>query len=233
MSFHIFDLSKVDQAQVREVLTSMGKEGLKGGIYVWINKTNGNTYVGSSIDLRSRLSDYFGLERLHGIIGRALLKYGLVSFILILVFVPNATREMVLSLEQSVLDNYTCVYYILQTAGSLAGFKHTEEAKAKVSAARKGKSHSDETKAKISAAKKGKNLSDGHKAKIAAKKSKAVYLYVVHPHGLELSAVYLNTPRASENLGIPRTTLSRYIQNRTLFKVNGISHVVSWGCNLT
>jgi group I intron endonuclease len=155
-------------------------------------------YVGSSIDLRSRISDYFNLKQLHGIIGKALCKYGLNGFMLIIVFVPDATREMVLCLEQSVLDSCVCVYNILPTAKSLAGFKHTEEAKAKVSVYRKGKNLSDETKAKISATKKGKNLSDEHKAKISATKGKPVYLYVVHTHGLELSSTHHNTVKLSE-----------------------------------
>jgi group I intron endonuclease len=94
----------------------MSKEGVVAGVYLWINKTNGHMYVGSSIDLRSRLSDYVGLKQLHGIIGKALLKYGLNGFNLIIVFVSNPTREMLLSLEQSVLDSCTCVYNILPTA---------------------------------------------------------------------------------------------------------------------
>jgi hypothetical protein len=53
------------------------------------------------------------------------------------------------------------------------GQKHTEESKAKQSAAKKGKPCSEETKAKISAAKKGKPQSEETKAKIsAAKKGK-------------------------------------------------------------
>src|SRR5277367_3128981 len=116
MVFYVFDLSKVDQDQVREVITYMAKKGLKGGIYLWINKTNGKTYVGSSINLYSRLSSYFSLKKLHGIIGNALLKYGLVNFILIIVFMRGATSSSVLSLEQAVLDGCVCAYNILSTA---------------------------------------------------------------------------------------------------------------------
>jgi hypothetical protein len=100
MILYVFDLSKVDLDQVRKVLTLMAKEGLKGGIYLWINKSGGKTYVGSSVNLYSRLSTYFGLKKLHGIIGSALLKYGFVNFILIIVFVRDATKESELSLEQ-------------------------------------------------------------------------------------------------------------------------------------
>jgi hypothetical protein len=29
------------------------------GVYLWTNKTNGKQYIGSAMDLSSRLSDYF------------------------------------------------------------------------------------------------------------------------------------------------------------------------------
>ena len=101
------------------------------------------------------------------------------------------------------LDGCVCTYNILPTAGSSAGAKHT-----------------DETKEKISASKKGQNspyLNQG----------KAVYLYIVRGHVLELAATYFNRKRASESLGVDRTTLFRYIKNRSLFKVNGLPHIVS------
>jgi hypothetical protein len=39
-------------------------------------------------------------------------KYGFRGFILILVFVPDATKEEVVRLEESVLDNFVCAYNI-------------------------------------------------------------------------------------------------------------------------
>ena len=93
MVFHVFDLSKVDLDQVREVLTHMGKSGMVGRVYLWINKYHGNTYVGSSTNLRSRLSGYFSLKYVHGIIGLALLKYGLVNFLLLIVIICAQRNE--------------------------------------------------------------------------------------------------------------------------------------------
>jgi group I intron endonuclease len=104
MIFYVLDLSKVDTSQVRELLNSAVKSGFVGGIYLWINKTNGKTYVGSSVNLYSRISGYFCLKNLHGIIGNALLKYGLVGFVLIIVFMRESTKESVLSLEQAMLE---------------------------------------------------------------------------------------------------------------------------------
>ncbi|CAG8739899.1 12623_t:CDS:1, partial [Acaulospora colombiana] len=76
----------------------------------------------------------------------------------------------------------------------------------------KGRKHSDETKAKMSAALKGagnpnhgKKLSDETKAKLSAARlgeknprfntGTPVYLYVVHTYGLELTSSHFNTQR--------------------------------------
>ncbi|CAG8751985.1 7168_t:CDS:2, partial [Acaulospora colombiana] len=163
MGFHIFDLLYTDPEQVRAFLAAMAKEGLVAGVYLWINRTNGKIYVGSSINLYSRISYYLALNGIHGTIGKALLKYGLVGFILVIFLVPDAS--LVLALEQSVLDGCICAYNILPTAGSSAGAKHSEETKAKISASVKGNNPSEEHKARISAANKGKKHSDERKSK--------------------------------------------------------------------
>jgi hypothetical protein len=62
----------------------------------------------------------------------------------------DATKEGVLSLEQSVLDNCECTYNILPTVGSSAGVKLSEETKTKISAARKGTKLCEDHKTKIS-----------------------------------------------------------------------------------
>lgn len=254
MSFQVFDLLYVEPDQVKEFLTAMAKEGLVAGVYLWFNKSNGHMYVGSSVNLYSRISGYLSFSKLHGIIGNALLKYSLDSFVLVIFFVPNATSSLVLSLEQSVLDSCVCAYNILPVAGSSAGFKHTDETKAKIGAANKGNTYrkgnrlSEETKAKLSEGLKGNknrqgtNHSEETLAKMSASqqgennsnfnKGKAVYLYVVHCHGFELTATFSNAVRCSETLGIPYTTLVNRIKNRTLFEINGLQHIVSRDGNL-
>jgi hypothetical protein len=82
MSFHVFDLLYTDPKQVYDFLLSMGKEGLIAGVYLWINRTTGKMYVGSSINLYARMSYYLGCKNVHGIIGNALRKYGVASFVL-------------------------------------------------------------------------------------------------------------------------------------------------------
>ncbi len=54
----------------------------KSGVYKWVNKINGKSYVGSSTSLSDRFSVYYSLSSLKRkvkgsiIIHRALLKYG-------------------------------------------------------------------------------------------------------------------------------------------------------------
>ena len=77
--------------------------------------------------------------------------------------------EDVLKREQYYIDLLKPEYNILKTAGSLFGFRHTEETKAQMSADRKGKNHplfgkqhSEETKTRISKALTGKNTGENH-----------------------------------------------------------------------
>ncbi|MFH1224551.1 MAG: NUMOD3 domain-containing DNA-binding protein [Candidatus Diapherotrites archaeon] len=55
----------------------------------------------------------------------------------------------------------------LRAKPSFLGKKHTDEAKAKMSAAATGRTHTDKAKAKISASRKGKPLSEEHKRKLS------------------------------------------------------------------
>jgi len=229
MRCHVFDLSLIDPGQVREFLKVMAKSGLVGGVYLWINSLNGKMYVGSSIDLCSRISAYFSLNRAHGIIGEALRKYGLVGFTLVVFFMPNITSSSVLALEQGVLDNCVCDYNINPTADSRAGVKHSEETRSKMSCSKLGQKHSEETRSKMSCSKLGQRRENTPRFNTG----KRVFLYIVHNHVLELTSTYFNRSRLAEFLGVPRSTLFNYIQNRTLFQVNGVSYIASWEGDLT
>ena len=57
----------------------------KIGVYHWINKINGNAYIGSSVNISVRMYTYYSLRSLaksNRPIDRALLKYGFSNFIL-------------------------------------------------------------------------------------------------------------------------------------------------------
>jgi hypothetical protein len=78
------------------------------------------------------LSFYFiPLLKFKGVslIRSALNKYGLAYFSLLVIIIPEATKEKVLALEQYLIDSYNPEYNILQVAGSVAGRQYSEEYK--------------------------------------------------------------------------------------------------------
>jgi GIY-YIG catalytic domain len=77
----------------------------KIGVYRWINNLNGNTYIGSSINLSVRFYTYYSLRSLaksNRPVERALLKYGFSNFSLEILEYCNL--EDLLKKEQYYLD---------------------------------------------------------------------------------------------------------------------------------
>ena len=150
----------------------------KSGVYCFTNLTSGKKYVGSSVDLRRRLLQYFSVSFLtkttYMPICNALLKYGYSSFSLEIL--EYCETPCTIFWEQFHLDSIKPEYNILTKAGSLSGYKHLDSVRLKLSelqkefwktstlsledrktrmtkvrGARLGKPHSEETKSRISA----------------------------------------------------------------------------------
>lgn len=112
----------------------------KAGIYQLVNLKNNKTYIGSSINLYRRLSNYLShvnlkrdMIRYNSIIGQAILKYGYKNFgVKILEFIELDTnltkkekKKVILAREQHYLDTIKPEYNILKIAGSKLGSVHT------------------------------------------------------------------------------------------------------------
>lgn len=103
----------------------------KSGIYMWINKENNKKYVGSSVNLRRRLLEYYNVNRLlvynNMPINSALLKYGYNKFnVKILEF---CDKKDLLEREKYYFEIHSPEYNILKTPGSPSrgsGWKHSE-----------------------------------------------------------------------------------------------------------
>ena len=105
----------------------------KSGIYRWVHKNTGKSYIGSSTKLDVRFRTYYAkshlsnIKRAKSIICNSLFKYGYAAFRLeILEYCP---KNNLIEREQFYLDSFMPEYNILKTAGSLLGFKHMEYSK--------------------------------------------------------------------------------------------------------
>jgi group I intron endonuclease len=106
-----FDISLPEQ---------VGKSLIHGkgasGVYLFTNKINGERYLGSSINLASRLKNgYFGNLPLIGQrkIERAIREYGLSNFYLDIYLLPSSVKSTTNSLESSILVKDTLRFLVL------------------------------------------------------------------------------------------------------------------------
>lgn len=130
----------------------------------WIHLKSGKFYIGSAFDLSKRLNNYYKRSNLtrnsNSCIFNAILNHGYSSFsitIMEYIEISNLTkaeaRKLILEREQFFIDTLNPTYYILKIAGSLLGFKLSDESKLKISLSKVNKKLSSETKALMSLAK--------------------------------------------------------------------------------
>lgn len=163
-------------------------------IYKIENKINGKIYIGQTIkELEDRISEHLKSEYP---IGKAFRKYNINSFEISIIDITEI-KEILDEKEKYWIKFYDCKvpngYNLTDGGEGPNGYKHTKEAKLKISKKKKGvphdvseetrlkisnankgrvspmlgKHHSEETKQKISKVHKGKKLSDETKQKIS------------------------------------------------------------------
>jgi len=208
----------------------------KSGVYLWYNKVNGKKYIGSSVNLHKRFLQYYNTNHLltysNMNVCDALLKYGYSNFSLFII--EYCEPQNCLVREQYYLDTLLPEYNILQKAGSSLGYKHTDEAKALISAANKGKvrtpeqianfvasvtgrespmtgkMHSESTRKKMSEAKQGKNHPMFGKLRTEKVGSPPVKIEVKDIFTNDIK-VYESISTAGAALGIKQSTISIYL----------------------
>ena len=161
----------------------------KSGVYCLINKVNDHIYIGSSINLASRMKNYLNNTFLKNDknanmpIVKALLKYDQSNFsLLILEYVEP---EYLTSRETFYITDLIPYYNVLKQGYSSLGYKQTEETKKLLSELAKNRTHSLKTKSLIARALTGENnpfYNKNHSTEskirmIEANSSYSVYIY--------------------------------------------------------
>lgn len=142
------------------------KENPYGFIYITTNLINGRKYLGQHKIINHKTLDSYYLGS-GSILKQAIKKYGKINFkreIVGFYLSSNGLNEV----EIFLINQYNCVesneWYNLCDGGlSGAGYRHTEETKAKISEASKGRKHTDEAKRKNSEVNKGRKHTDEHR----------------------------------------------------------------------
>ena len=114
----------------------------KAGIYMFFNLTNGNCYIGSSVNLARRFRVHMGsVNSVKLPLPLAINKYGPNNFVFLILQYCEREVDICLGLEQHYIDLYKPKYNILKIAGSSQGFKHSPETIANLKKLHAGKLH--------------------------------------------------------------------------------------------
>jgi len=199
----------------------------KSGIYCLINKNNGHSYVGSSINLASRMRNYLNTaflkskQNINMPIVKALLKYNPSNFkLLILEHVDLKT----LTLRETYYITYVLPYYnVLKQGYSSLGYIHTKETKALLSQLAKNRVHTDETKALIARALTGENnpfynKSHSMENKVRIIEAKSTYPVYIYNSFKELLIIFPSVGTLAKLIKSNHPTIVNVIKEGILFR---------------
>jgi hypothetical protein len=197
-------------ADLDKVLILQDNKG-KCGVYRWTNLINGKSYIGSSINLEKRLKGYFSIYFLESeikkgrsMINSALLKYGYSNFTLEILEYCDSSEAVpyhcsTRGREQYYLDLFKPEYNILSTAGSWLGSKHSDEAKAKMSAVKLGNQNATGGK--------GRTRAEG-----AGSPSVAIEVF---DQETGMKTIYPSMSGVGKALGVPSGSIRMYFSSNT------------------
>lgn len=199
----------------------------KSGVYCLINKINGNSYIGSSIHLSSRMRNYLNNNHLKNKknsnmpIVKALIKYGQENFsLLILEYVDYkdlAIRETYYI--YSVIPHYN----VLKQGYSSLGYVHTEETKKLLSKLAKNRIHSEKTKSLIARALMGKNnpfygKSHSIGSRIRISEANSAYPVYVYDEFKNLLVIFPSVSMLAKLIKSNHSTILDMIKQHAIFR---------------
>lgn len=218
----------------------------KAGIYCFLNTINNKRYIGSAKDLYLRLVEHLSNKKSNTALQNAMLKYGLNKFYFCVYeyFTYHSkvvSNKALTDLETRYIESYPfdTLYNFMKTATSLEGYKHTDEAKLKMSKRLEdksnhpmyGKTHKKETLGLISKPGElnpmyGKQHSEEAKKNISDKISKHPYGVGIYDLDNNPIAKFKNNIELAKYLNISKVTAGKYLNsgivynNLYRFKVN-------------
>ena len=211
----------------KDSIQILKEEKEKSGVYFLINNINGHTYVGSSINLASRMRNYLNntfLKNKNNInmpIVKALLKYDQSNFtLLILEYVETES----LTIRETYYITLLIPYYnVLKQGYSSLGYKHTEETKKLLSELAKNRTHSDSTKSLIAKALTGENnpfynKSHSVESKLRISEARSAYPVYVYNSFKQLLVVFPSVNFLSKLIYSNHVTIVDVIKNNLIFR---------------
>ncbi len=217
----IYDNFKQDRVNI------LKQQKNKSGVYCLINKINGHCYVGSSINLASRMKNYLNKaflktkQNINMPIIKALFKYDQSNFtLLILEYVESKS----LTIRETYFITSVMPYYnVLKQGYSCLGYKHTNNTKQLLSQLAKNRVHSEETKGLIARALTGENnpfynKSHSLESKVRMIEAKSAYPVYVYNSSKELLVIFPSVLTLAKLINCNHFTIVNLIKQQTIFR---------------
>jgi group I intron endonuclease len=194
-------------------------------IYKIVNNTNGKIYVGQTVNLYDRYKRHkrslAEADEHNRPLVSAFKKYGFENFSFMILENIDCDTKKITEREQYWMDKFQSCrksngYNACPAAGSPFGYKHSDETKAKVSAASKRRRHTDETKKKMSEIQKGKVISAETRRKISESKKGVTPNRVYGKKVIQFDKVtnkqiaeFKSVTKASKEIGVHLSSIAR------------------------
>jgi group I intron endonuclease len=199
----------------------------KIGIYCLVNLINGNIYIGSSVNIGQRMTNYLNNTFLKNNknknmpIIQALLKYGQENFALLVVeyvYIENLSVR-----ETYYITQFLPYYNVLKEGYSSLGYKHTEITKKMLRELALNRKHSDKTKALISKALVGSNnpfFNKNHstESKLRIIEAKSAYPVYIYNSFKILLVICPSVKTLAKLINANHKTIVSFLKNGSLFR---------------
>lgn len=205
--------------------------GNKGGVYSILNTDSSFQYIGSNLNLHSRLMDHIKGRDSNIRLQRAINKIGLSKFNILIYYFHTDSAVLLTDIETSIIASFPfdSLYNFKKEANSMLGYKHTKKAieKIKLRYLNKnnhpmfGKKHTDLSLSLITKPDK-LNPMFGKKHRLSTIKLMSLKKSI-RPIGLydlnhNLIEKFINQIELANKFNICKSTVSRYIKSGNIFK---------------